>query len=98
MEGDHAGFRNFGTYSAQPPVDDRTRPDTAGLNEDRPPTVFTLVEGRSRWCGGSRIRTLVGVRRRIYSPLPYTAHRCSLNCPASHPPTGHDHRAMMIVA
>ncbi len=32
-------FRNFGTYSAQPPVDGRSEPDTTGPNEDRPLTV-----------------------------------------------------------
>jgi hypothetical protein len=40
-----------------------------GHNEDRPLTMLVLARGRSGWCGGSRIRTLVGVRRRIYSPL-----------------------------
>jgi hypothetical protein len=27
---------------------------------ERPRTAFTLVGGRSRWCGGSRVRTWVG--------------------------------------
>jgi hypothetical protein len=34
-----AGFRGFGTYSAQPPVDARSEPDTTGYTKDRPLTV-----------------------------------------------------------
>ena len=47
MGGDRAGFGNFGTYSVQPPVNGWTAPDVGGLDEDRPPTVFMLVGGRS---------------------------------------------------
>jgi len=43
--GDPRGFRSFGTYSAPPPVDGRTAPDVAGLDEDRPPIAFVLAKG-----------------------------------------------------
>jgi hypothetical protein len=72
--GQRAGFRNFGTYSVQPPVDDRSEPDTTGPNEDRPLTVSLLLRGRCGWCGGSRIRTLDGMRRRISRLCASSAH------------------------
>jgi hypothetical protein len=45
-----------------------TRPDSTGYNKDRPRPIGT---GREPVVlpGGSRIQTLVGVRRRIYRPL-----------------------------
>ena len=39
------GTQNSGPYRAQPPVDDRTAPDSAGLDEDQPLAVFGLVRG-----------------------------------------------------
>ena len=38
-------LKNSGPYRAQPPVDDRTAPDSAGLDEDQPLAVFGLVRG-----------------------------------------------------
>ena len=60
------GQENFGTYSAQLPVEGRTELDTTGLTKDQQMIRFLLVRGRSCWCGGSRIRTLEGINRRIY--------------------------------
>lgn len=42
----------------------------AELGKDRPLTVSSQVRCRFCWCGGSRIRTLEGISRWIYSPLP----------------------------
>ena len=78
MGGGCAGFRSFGTYSAQLPVDARSEPDTTGQTKDRPLTMFLLVRGRFGWCGGSRIRTLEGISRRIYRPLPLAARATRL--------------------
>jgi hypothetical protein len=67
----------FGTATRRPC---QTTPDSAGPSEDRPLTVSPLVRGRSGWCGGSRIRTLEGVSRRIYSPLPYAFPQVIARC------------------
>lgn len=57
--------QNLGPCRAEPPVDGRAAPNTAGPGEDRPLTASLLVRGRSCWCGGSRIRpSAVGLEDR----------------------------------
>ena len=70
--------RNFGAYSAQPPADSRTVPDTTGHNDRSAPNRVLPSQGLLLLGGGSRIRTLEGISRRIYSPLPLAARATRL--------------------
>jgi hypothetical protein len=46
------GARGRGAYRARLAVDSRTRPDSAGRNEDLPQTMCVLVRDRSCWVAG----------------------------------------------
>ena len=59
----------------------REQPDTAGQHQTQPRSAdhpVCTAQGLFVLGGGSRIRTLEGVRRRIYSPLPLAARATRL--------------------
>src|SRR4051794_4220407 len=64
---------NFGTHLAQMPARGRIWSDLAGHAQKGTAMTFPLVRRSFSLCGRCRIRTCVGIRRRIYSPLPLAA-------------------------